>query len=52
MYTYFNPTKQVLCAMQILQDSSSAKGTESSVFPHATTEAYNDYEDSVTEANG
>ena len=32
-YTYFNPTKKVLCAIQIVEDTASAEGTLATVFP-------------------
>lgn len=47
-YTYFNPNRKVLCAMQIVTD---AKATVTSgfdtVFPHTTDEDYKDFKDSV-----
>ena len=45
-YTYFNPTKKVLCAMQILEDVDSKKVEEVSVFPHVEGEV-DESEDSV-----
>lgn len=34
-YTYFNPTRKVLCAMQIIEDDEEGNASEvSSVFPH------------------
>ena len=37
-YTYFNPTKKVLCAMQILEDVDTSAAEEMSVFPHVEDE--------------
>jgi hypothetical protein len=34
-YTYFNPTRKVLCAIQIIEDSIKEDSTLTSVFPHA-----------------
>lgn len=33
-YTYFNDTKKVLCAIQIVDDATEVKDTAESVFPH------------------
>ena len=33
-YTYFNPTRKVLCAIQIIEDSIKEDSTLTSVFPH------------------
>lgn len=33
-YTYFNPTRKVLCAIQIIEDNIKAEGTTETVFPH------------------
>ena len=37
-YTYFNPTKKVLCAMQVLEDVDTSVSEEMSVFPHVEGE--------------
>lgn len=36
-YTYFNPTRKVLCAIQILEDAESAAAGIETVFPAADT---------------
>jgi len=46
-YTYFDRTKQVLCAIQIVDDATGATETTSTIFPHpanvaSITESYND----------
>lgn len=49
-YTYFNPNKKVLCAMQILEDVEVAESADAeSVFPHneAVAELNKDLADSV-----
>ena len=33
-YTYFNPTRKVLCAIQIIEDNIKAEGVAETVFPH------------------
>ena len=50
-YTYFNPTKKVLCAMQIIDDAEEAvKPDGESVFPHKSGEKIEEVkEDSVAE---
>lgn len=46
-YTYFNPNKKVLCAMQILEDANVAEAADAvSVFPHVEGEV-DESEDSV-----
>ena len=52
-YTYFNPTKKVLCAMQIIDDAEEAvKPDGESVFPHKSGEKIEEAkEDSVTDAS-
>ena len=35
-YTYFDRTKQVLCAIQVVDDASEVVGTAKTVFPHPT----------------
>lgn len=39
-YTYFNPTKQVLCVMQIVEETGESAGTQSSVMQHVATESF------------
>lgn len=39
-YTYFNPTKQVLCVIQIVEDAGAGAGTQASVMLHADTETF------------
>jgi hypothetical protein len=51
-YTYFNPTKKVLCAMQILDDAEATGETISTVFPHAEAEDYDSFVDSVPKDQG
>jgi hypothetical protein len=51
-FTYFDKTKKVLCAMQIVDDAADSDATLTSVFPHAATEHFkvdetHDYSDSV-----
>jgi hypothetical protein len=37
-YTYFEPTKKVLCAIQIVEDSANTDDDEwKTVFPHSDT---------------
>lgn len=40
-YTYFNPTKKVLCTMQIVEDGEASTAELASVFPHKDDEAQN-----------
>lgn len=51
-YTYFNPTRKVLCAMQIIEDTEAAVSSGvATVFPHEEGEAISESErDSVTGA--
>ena len=37
-YTYFNPNRQILCGIQILEDYNEAGAEEESVFLHTDTE--------------
>lgn len=54
-YTIFNPTRQVLCAMQIIEDAESVSDEVQTVFPHDVndgalvepTESLKTYKDSV-----
>lgn len=54
-YTIFNPTRQVLCAMQIIEDAESVSDEVQTVFPHDVnngalvepTKSLKTYEDSV-----
>lgn len=52
-YTYFNKTKQVICAIQIADDGVTAAEASGSVFPHPTgfniTESVSDSVDGVTD---
>jgi hypothetical protein len=41
-YTYFNPTKKVLMAMQIVEDSVAKNATTESVFPHVEDEEFDE----------
>lgn len=52
MYTYFNPTRKVLCAMQVVEDAMAGAKNISPVFPHDDEEKISESEqDSVVEAN-
>jgi hypothetical protein len=51
-YTYFDKTKKVLCAMQIVDDAADSETTRTSVFPHKANEHFmiddeHGYSDSV-----
>ena len=48
-YTYFDRKKQVLCAIQIVDDSTGVTDTTSTIFPHPANRASieESYEDSV-----
>ena len=52
-YTYFNPTRKVLCAIQIIEDSIKEDSTLTSVFPHNDEKATTDLDvlknDSISE---
>lgn len=52
-YTYFNKTKQVICAIQIADDGVTSAEASGSVFPHPTgfniAESINDSVDGVTD---
>ncbi len=52
-YTYFDRTKKVLCAIQIVDDSTEVTTTNKTVFPHPTgfniDESINDSVNGVTE---
>ena len=54
-YTYFNPNKQILCGIQILEDYNEAEAEEESVFLHTDTETIGEdpesAEDSVPNAD-
>lgn len=51
-YTYFNPTRKVLCAMQVVEDAMAGAKNISPVFPHDDEEKISESEqDSVVEAN-
>lgn len=51
-YTYFNPTKKVLCAMQIIEDAVAGNKSSATVFPHEDDEIINESkEDSSDEDN-
>lgn len=39
-YTYFNPTRKVLCAIQIVEDASAASHSMQTVFPHKDDEVF------------
>lgn len=48
-YTYFNPTRKVLCAMQVVEDAMAGAKNVSTVFPHEDDEKITESEqDSVT----
>lgn len=46
-YTYFDRTKQVLCAIQIADDNASTSETQKTVFPHPATVPNNRIVESV-----
>lgn len=51
-YTYFNPTRKVLCAMQVVEDAIAGAKNVSPVFPHSDDETISESEqDSVVMAN-
>lgn len=51
-YTYFNPTRKVLCAMQVVEDAMAGAKNVSTVFPHEDDEKISESEqDSVVKAN-
>lgn len=39
-YTFFNPTKKVLCAIQIIEDAMAGSKTTQTVFPHKDDEIF------------
>lgn len=41
MYTYFDQTRKVLCAMQIVEDAVAGNANITPVFPHRTGEKPN-----------
>ena len=53
-YTYFDRTKKVLCAIQIVDDATEIVGTAKTVFPHPTgfniDESINDSVNGVTDS--
>lgn len=52
-YTYFNPTKKVLCAIQIVEDAMAGSTATRTVFPHEDDELIEESRggDSVDEDN-
>ena len=40
-YTMFNPTKKVLCAIQIVEDAFTKTSAQASVFSHDAENAHN-----------
>lgn len=44
-YTYFNPTRKVLCAIQIVEDASASEKSISTVFPHEDDEIITESEE-------
>lgn len=51
-YTYFNPTRKVLCAIQIVEDAMAGAKNVATVFPHEEDEKISESEkDSVVTAN-
>ena len=49
-YTYFDNTKQVLCAIQIADDNASTSETQKTVFPHPATVPDNRIVESVSDS--
>ena len=49
-YTYFERTKQVLCAIQIADDNASTSETQKTVFPHPATVPSNRITESVNDS--
>ena len=49
-YTYFDNTKQVLCAIQIADDNASTSETQKTVFPHPATVPDNRIVESVDDS--
>ena len=49
-YTYFDNTKQVLCAIQIADDNASTSETQRTVFPHPATVPDNRIVESVNDS--
>lgn len=39
-YTYFNPSKKVLCVIQIIEDATNVKGGQTSVMAHSEGEKF------------
>lgn len=44
-YTYFNPTKKVLCAIQVVEDAESSSSDLATVFPHKDSEVIEESKD-------
>ena len=51
-YTYFNPNKKLLCAIQIIGDSIKTQANGSSVFSHADENDYTDEDLLSKDSNG